>query len=202
MQFVDLLSEYYRSWWGWFRMVLREGIARDVQERRARATERQRDRMAMLAKRRLAARQQHHSQGGAGSGGAMGDQVEPMAGVGDGEGRRATLPASGPESIALLASLIEGLAEAFSSPAPSTFCTDGPSPPDMIRSPPPSNTAEKSPELIQAESELRNHESELEALNKEKSDIHQFKAGSYDFGPDEIFFPFAGRWAEAMTRLC
>ena len=34
---------------------------------------------------------------------------------------------------------------------------------------------------------------ELQGLTKEKGDIHRFKSGSHDFGPNELFFPFAGR---------
>ena len=56
--------------------------------------------------------------------------------------------------------------------------------------PPP---AEMDDGLREAVRKLAAAEAELEGLNKEKRDIHQFKTGSHDFGPNEIFFPFAGR---------
>ena len=53
--------------------------------------------------------------------------------------------------------------------------------------------AEVSQELQDANQRLQDAEAELEHLNKEKRDMVNYKAGSYDFGPGEIFLPLAGR---------
>ena len=53
--------------------------------------------------------------------------------------------------------------------------------------------AETSHDLHEASRKLSEAESELEGLNKERSDINTFKKGSFDFGPNELFFPLAGR---------
>ena len=50
MKFVDLMRGWFGSWLGWFRMVLSEGIARDVQQRQARLSERRQQRWAHQAR--------------------------------------------------------------------------------------------------------------------------------------------------------
>ncbi len=47
--------------------------------------------------------------------------------------------------------------------------------------------------LRQAKQRLSEAQAQLEALQREHHDIVRFTSGSYDFGPDDVFFPLASR---------
>lgn len=184
MQFVGLINGWLRSWKDWFRMVLREGIARDVQQRRAGSLARRQQRMAHLAGQQRSRERQSSSQ-------------QPQ--------QRLEQPVAGGEAAGRLGSTLKTIcgavqhSSADSPPQrlPSRMQPLGPSPSclhpptTIMYSCPP---AEMDDGLREAVRRLTEAEAELAGLNKEKRDIHQFKAGSHDFGPNEIFFPFAGRW--------
>ncbi len=46
MLFVELVQMYFRGWVDWFRMVMKEGIKRDIQERKARQMQMREEMMA------------------------------------------------------------------------------------------------------------------------------------------------------------
>ncbi len=54
--------------------------------------------------------------------------------------------------------------------------------------------AEISAELREASQQLTGLEAELAAVQKDKKDMEQFQTFSYDYGPADLFFPYAGRW--------
>ncbi len=50
-----------------------------------------------------------------------------------------------------------------------------------------------STELREASLKLTGLEAELAAIQKDKKDMEQFQTFSYDYGPADLFFPYAGR---------
>ncbi|GAX85894.1 hypothetical protein CEUSTIGMA_g13310.t1 [Chlamydomonas eustigma] len=134
MKFVDLLVGYTRRWMDWFKMVFREGIARDVKERRKAALER-RHGSGPAAYRHGSQRNYRVQQ-------MQADEQEQML-----------------------------RQQQQQAPAP----------------------AEVSAELREATQILTDVETELATLHKDKSDMEKYQAHSFDYGPDNIFFPYAGR---------